>query len=452
MTASADRRNILLISMDDAVAFWKYKTVFGEILQTPNLDRICAQSTAFHAAYCQVPICGPSRAAMISGKSPFQSGFHNGTESVFDCVPPRDMWPYLLKKNGYFCSSAGKVEQRFVPLPPEIYHELYSDEPQSFRLDWRLPEAIRTEFGGFRNGFATVDEKDDKRFYDFQSSRSAIAFLRGYDREAPFYRGVGFYGPHGPWITPRRFKEMYDESRFTAPRAWERGFEEVAAIDAIAPSNFDTRKWKVWRKSVRNYFSALTHTDHHLGRVWDALKASRHADNTVVIIMADHGLHLGERNRFRKTTLWEQVANVPLIVHDPQNPVPQVVSDPVSTLDIGPTVMDYAGLPPLPGRTGRSLRPQVEWERFPDRAVPTFLFRNASVRKGKYRFIRYDDATTEFFDLSTDWWQTRNLGAEHPDYAAMQAAHADCCREYGFDPQAPEADIPLAVEAARAAG
>jgi arylsulfatase A-like enzyme len=128
---------------------------------------------------------------------------------------------------------------------------------------------------------------------------------------------------------------------------------------------------------------------------------------------------------------------VPLIIHDPEQPVAQVVSDPVALLDIGPTVMDYADLPPLDGSLGRSLRPQMDWARAHDRAVPTFLHQSAAVRKGKYRFIRYSDGSTQLFDLSKDWWQTRDLGPDHPAYAQMQAAHAACCLEYGFDVTAP---------------
>lgn len=433
--ASGTTKNILLFSFDDAVAFWKYKTLFGAELKTPNLDRICAQSTAFHSAYCQAPIFGPSRASFMSGQSPHQSGVLNREQDVFVRIPPEEMWPYLLKQHGYYSGSAGKVHHGgFKPLPQDKHEIIYSDQPQEFRLDWRLPERIRMEFGGYRNGYATVDPKYDKRFYDYQSATSAIEFLQTHDSKTPFYRGVGFFGPHGPYITPRAYKEMYKEKAFKAPAEWEAGFARSPFMDQHAPENLKTERWKHWKKSVRNYFSALTHTDHHLGRVWDALKASPHADNTVVIIISDHGLHLGERRRMRKTTLWEQVANVPLIIHDPDIPQAQVVTDPVALLDVAPTVMDYVGLPAGTNWLGRSLRPMLQGERDPDRAVPTFLDNSSAIRKGKYRFIRYEDGTTQFFDLEADWWQTTDLGPDHPDYAAMRAAHDACCHEHGFDP------------------
>ena len=433
MDRTGPRKNIMLITFDDGVAFWKYRNVFGATLQTPNLDRICAQSTAFHAAYCQSPICSPSRASFMSGQTPHQSGMTLPKMDMFGLIPPERMWPHTLKQQGYYTSSGGKIILGYVPLEDHIHDVLYCDKPKSFRVDWKVPKDISTGLGGFRGGRATDDPKHDRRFYDFQSSRSAMQFLATYDGDAPFYREVGFYGPHGPWITPRRFKDMYDEAEFEVPRAWADGFDSNPFFDTVSEENFDDKPLGYWRKSVRNYFSALSHVDHHLGRVWDALKASRHADNTVVIIASDHGMHLGERNRFRKHTLWEQVANVPLIVHDPAHPVANVVSDPVALLDIGPTVMDYAGLPPMSDCTGRSLRPLCEGDRAPDRAVLTVRGNNAAMRKGRYRYIRYEDGSTEFFDLAQDWWQTRNLGPDHPDYADTRAAHTACCRDYGFD-------------------
>ena len=442
--ASPVKRNVVLISLDDAVAFWKYKSIFGEMLQTPNLDRICAQSTAFHAPYCQAPVCSPSRASFMSGKAPHQSGVTGSDKNYFDKIPAEQMWPYKLKQNGYFCSSGGKVMRGFIPLPKDVHQTIFSDNRRRFTTgrrkrfheeDAEAGAVTYMEFGGFRGGLATTNETDDKNLYDHQVADAAKQFLKKYKGDAPFYREVGFSGPHGPWTTPRRFKEMYNEQKFQKPAAWEGGFDGAAIMDIDAPENIDTTQRRIWKKSVRNYFSALTHADYHLGRVWDAIKSSRHADNTMVIIVSDHGLHLGERNRFRKHTLWEQVANVPLIIHDPGQPIAQVVSDPVALIDVGPTVMDYTGLPPLEGCVGRSLRPQVEWERGEDRVVPTFFHDNAAIRKGKYRFIRYRDGSTQLFDLSKDWWQTKDLGPEHPAYEAMRMAHLACCMEYGFDVQ-----------------
>jgi len=437
------QKNILLICLDDAVAFWKYKSVFGEVLQTPNLDRICGQSTSFQAAYSQAPVCSPSRASFMTGLSPHQTGVTHSDPRYFDKISPLDLWPSRLKQHGYHTAPGGKVMRGYRALPQEVHETVYStpysDSHRRFSLarrksryaDGKIPDHM--EFGGYRGGMATTTKDADRNLYDNQVAEDAISFLKTYDGEAPFYREVGFQSPHGPWTTPRRFKEMYNFKAIRQPKDWAHGFDLDTPPADLVRENIESSRQRFWRQSVRNYFSALSYADYQIGRVWDALKASAHAENTLVIILSDHGMHLGERNWFGKSTLWEQAVNVPLIIHDPAQPVGQAVSDPVGLIDVGPTVMDCLGLPPIAGSPGRSLLPQMRWERAPDRAVPSFFYDHAAIRKGKYRFIRYGNGAEQFFDLSRDWWQTQNLGEAHPAYEPMRQAFDECCRDYGLE-------------------
>lgn len=431
-------KNLVLISFDDMVAVWHYRTAFGPVLQTPNLDRICAQSTAFHGACAQAPVCSPSRASFMSGLSPHQTGVLGSDPQYFDRLAPSSMWPYRLRQAGYFCSSGGKVMRGYAPLPAAVHRAIFSDDEKQFSIDRRprvhrrRAQGNRVEYGGFRGGLTTVDAAGDAELYDHQVAASAEAFFRDYTGPAPFYREVGFAGTHGPWATPKRFKEMYDPKDFKKPAAWKDGFDPCPAMDRAAPKNIDASHYRFWSRSLRNYFAAVSYVDFQLGRVWDALKASDHAGDTLVVLVSDHGLHLGERDRFRKHTLWEQVANVPLVVHDPSRPEGRVVTDPVALMDIAPTVMDYLDLAPRDGYVGRTLRPYVEGGGGdPDRAVPTFLDGHAAIRKGRYRYIRYDDGSEQLFDLETDWWQTKDLGPGHDACAPMRAAFADTCAAYG---------------------
>ena len=426
------RRNILLISLDDAFSYWKYRSQFGAELQTPNLDRICAVSSAFQSAYCQVPVCGPSRSSFMSGLTPHQLGIFDNYTNVFDVLRPEQMWSFRLKQEGYYCSNAGKVHHRFKPLPTPVHNVLYSHPPETINIGPGKNARIKN-YGGLMKGHGTTDPGYDNRYYDAQSAASAIRFLEGYDRPAPFYREVGFYHPHSPYKTPARFKDMYDEASFLQPEAWSSPHDRNAFADLFMQENMDTSDIATWRKSVRNYFSAFTHVDEHLGRVWDTLKASGHADNTVVIILADHGYHPGDKNRFRKYTLYEEAAGVPIIIHDPDAPEPREIGDPVALLDVGPTVLDYAGCPPMQHCAGKSLRPQVAGDTVPDRAVPTFFFGSASIRKGDYRYIRYQDGTCQLFDLTRDLWQLDDLSDSDPARAPMHDALVATCREYGLE-------------------
>ncbi|WBU63650.1 sulfatase-like hydrolase/transferase [Paracoccus aerodenitrificans] len=428
------KKNILVISFDDAIAYWRYKTIFSGELKTPNLDRICQVSSAFHSAYCQSPLCGPSRASLMSSQPPHVTGVHNNAKA-FQRLRPQDTWSYQLKVDGYFCSSGGKIHHGYKPLPQEVHDILYSDERKYFSADMKHNPNVPADItGGSGGGVSTTDPKDDARYYDDQSANSFINFISIYDRDQPFYREVGFFSPHTPFMTPKRFKDLYKPSLFEYPPEWSAEIDPEKTDPIPSWANFKTHKTRYWKLSIRNYFSAMSHGDYHLGRVWDALQASEHAKNTIVIILADHGMHLGEKRRFGKSTLLEQVANVPLIIYDPDSPRPQRIEDPVALLDVGPTVLNIANLPEMEGRLGRSLVPLMngtkEW---PDRTVPTLKRDSASVRKGRYRFIRYETGECEMYDLQNDWWQMAPLEPDHPDYDEVFEAHLACCRAHGLD-------------------
>lgn len=428
-------RNILLISFDDAVAPWPYKTAFHEPIRLPNLDKLCGVSTAFHSAYAQAPICGASRASMLTSRMPHELDIVDNSTIFFDRFGPEACWAYQLKQNGYFCSSGGKVHHKPTLRRPQ-HRVLYSDERKAFSIDNRLPRELRKRskrFGGFRNGRGAKDGIDDDFFFDKQAADSAISFLSDYEGSQPFYREVGFVSPHTPHITPARFKEMYDAENLRRPDDWDGYVADSPYVINNIPENEDFRSEGFWQKSVRNYFSAYSHGDYHLGRVLDALKSSGHADNTIVIVVSDHGFHLGNRNLFRKTTLWEQCLHVPIIIFDPARPIGQVVDDPVALLDVGPTVLDLSGITPSEELRGRSLRPMLAGERDPDRVVPSFYRKGVTIRKGRFRIIRYGKDDFQLFDLASDYWQLNNLGTDHEYFAPMRNALEIWAQEAGYD-------------------
>ena len=432
---SKSKKNILLISFDDCINYPRYRNKFGVALQTPNLDRIAKQSTYFQSAYCQSPVCGPSRASLMTAQTPHELGIFDNSINVFEKAEAKDIWTYKLKENGFFCSSGGKVHHGYKPLRRRHHSVLYSDEQKRFTDDFALPEGVeKRKDKGIRGGWSTVNEADDHIFYDSQVASSAVDFLENYDQDEPFYREVGFFSPHGPRFTPARFKDMYDWKKFERPEEWADGFDDHAFSQERMPQTPDLEKGNLnwWRYNVRNYFAGLSHGDYHLGRVWDALQASKFAKNTIVVIVSDHGFLLGVRNRFYKSTIWEQSAGVPIMIFDPERDGPQVIDDPVALLDVGPTILDYAGLGPLAHSVGRSLKPQVEGASDPDRVVPTFRFDNVSIRKGNYRFARYMDGSTQLFDLTKDEWNLHDLGDAHPEYAMMRKAMIENCAEYGL--------------------
>lgn len=426
-----NRKNVLLIGMDDAFSYWRFKHVFGAELKTPNLDRICDVSSAFTAAYCQIPVCGPSRSSAMSGLSPYETGIFDNYSSIFEVLRPEQMWQYRLKQEGYYCSTAGKIHHGYKPLPPAVHNTLYSHPARPVHFGPKR-DAPHKKVGGRTGGAGTTDPADDKLYYDYRSSQDAIRFLSSWKAEdGPFYREVGFHHPHPPFRTPMRFKDMYDIKDFIRPEDWKLGYDLSDFTGTFMQENMETDEAvEYWQQSVRNYFSALSHVDHHIGRVWDALQASLHAKNTIVVVFSDHGYHMGDKNRFRKFTLWEEATRVPFIVHDPDSPA-QMIDDPVSLTDMGPTILDYSGARPMQHSVGRSLRKLVEGEPYYNRAVPTFWYGSASVRYGDYRVTLYQDGSSEFHNVKTDPWLTQNVADTDPAYAEHRAALLQTCKDYG---------------------
>ncbi|MBJ2150940.1 sulfatase [Paracoccus sp. IB05] len=441
------RKNILLVSFDDAVAPWRYKSVFGAPLQIPVLDDLCAVSTAFHTALCQAPVCGPARASMMTTLMPHESQIFDNARYVFRQVPARECWISNLKAAGYFCSSGGKVHHSPV-LRPRHHAALYSDAAKEFSLDVKLPKEMKRRmkfYGGYRGGRGTEDGTDDDFFFDAQAATSAIGFLETYAGDAPFYRELGFFSPHTPHSTPARFKEQYDPAAFIRPEGWNGYVADAPYVTENIPESEEFRDLDFWQKSVRNYFSAYSHADYQLGRVLEVLRKSRHAANTVIMVVADHGFHLGNRNIFRKTTLWEQSLNVPLILFDPENPVPRVVTDPVAMIDVGPTLLDIANVAAPMRQCGQSLLPLVKGERAPDPVVPSFYKGHVTIRHGKYRLIRYQDGWYQLFDTEEDFWQLRDLGQNHPAFPEMRSALEDWLTRHAY--VAPPPDLAPAGDA-----
>lgn len=369
----------------------------------------------------------------MSGRSPFDTGILTNEIKAFDILKPDDIWSFYLKQNGYYCSSGGKVHHGYMPLPDKVHTQLYSDDRKFFPRDLQVRPGVTVEaLGGVGGGMATLDPEDDQGYYDAQSAQSFVEFLKNYDGRAPFYREVGFFSPHTPFITPARFKKLYRVADFQYPPEWDEEVKENGTLSDEVQANFRTHKKLHWQKSVRNYFSAVSHGDYHLGLVWDALQASPHGKDTIMVLLTDHGLHLGEKRRFGKSTLLEQVANVPLIIFDPKRPVRQDIKDPVALIDVGPTVLDMVGLPLPPNNLGRSLLPLLAGTDVGHaRSVPTFRADGASIRKGRFRFTRTAAGKAVVHDLVEDWWQRHPHGPDHPAFSELSEAHRAVCADYG---------------------
>jgi iduronate 2-sulfatase len=426
-----ERPNILLIMVDDLN---DYLGVLGHPnAQTPHMDSLAEGGVLFTNAHCQAPICGPSRASLMSGLRPSTTGIYGQIDDE-DLRGASEMMHYVkflpeyLRDEGYYTMGIGKLFHRhapegvldesggrnggFGPTPPDGDH---------FKWD---AKGTSTDWGAY--------PADNAEMPDVQSAEWAVERLgRSYDQ--PFFLGVGFFRPHVPWYVPQEWFDRYEADQLVTPPYRPDDFEDIPGIAhridtlPMMPST----KWAIqsgeWPKILEAYLACITFVDAQIGKVLEALEHSPHADNTVVILMSDHGYRLGEKGTFAKNCLWEEATRVPLMIGGPGIAGGRTCEDPVELLDLYPTILDLAGLPAYALNEGKSLRPVLMGGALPeDRvAITTYGRNNHAVISKNFRYIRYEDGTEELYDLWKDPHSFHNAAAE-PAYAAVKsnlAAH-----------------------------
>ena len=427
-------QNFLFIALDDCPSF-EILSQFGVPLVTPGIDQLRAVGTDFTRAYCEIAVCKPARWAVMSGYSAFRTGIFDLGEDEWRTLAPQQLWPYRLKQAGFYNSTRGKIFHGYGPIPADHHRVLYSHEPEG--LSFGPPTSWpRNDYGGGLGSFGYLDQPGapvDHEYYDYKSVRSAMDFLTAHDPDKPFYCEVGLHHPHTGWDTPDWCKQAYDEASIIAPSSWAGGFDLTEfgrnMMLSLSEEGEPFDDW--WRKTLRNQLSAVTHAAAEIDRLLTHLWASPHAANTMVVLYSDHGYHSGDRWSWHKFTMYEESARAPLMIYVPGQ-TPRVVNDPVSHMDIGQTILDYAGLPLMDHCPGISLRPYIEGGAIPDRWVPTYWYGSASATDGETRIIRYQDGTSEFYDISTNQHLVDRLPETDPRFAPALEGLLDECEKRGY--------------------
>ncbi|MFT5493579.1 MAG: choline-sulfatase [Limisphaerales bacterium] len=409
--AEPQRPNILIISIDD-LNDWVGCLGGHPNALTPNIDRLARRGTLFANAHCQAPICTPSRASMVLGKFPSTTGMYflqPGLASYKD-RKPGDVLMQHFSAEGYHTMGAGKFvhganEKQyfdehgggmggFGPFPPEkLNHK------EGHKLwDW----------GAYPN--------DESEMPDYKVADWVTERLRR-KQDKPFLLVAGFWRPHVPMYAPPKWIEKFPLDSIELPKVMKGDRDDLPTyakeltIGLPAPRHEWFVKNKQWKKAIQGYLSSVAFVDAQAGRVLDALDASPYAKNTIVVLLSDHGWHLGEKERWAKRSLWEDGVRVPLIIAAPEFKTGQTSKRPVGLIDIFPTLLDLTGLPPKNDLEGRSLRPlltspNADWDR---PILSTFCPNNHSLRSTDFHYIRYGDGSEELYDMRTDLHEWHNL-------------------------------------------
>lgn len=366
------------------------------MVQTPNLDKLAAKGVHFCRAYCNNPVCTPSRSTMITGKTPRQHGcLTNG------CIlPDQPTLPAQLAAAGYETHAVGKLHlQPFgcdcaegmsnwrdpkhrLPMPYYGFqhvdyvggHVHYSFGDYKRWLDGRDPKAHdRLKGTGTGKGECFCIDLPPEMHYNNWIADRTIAALD--TRQTPFFLWSSFPDPHHPFAACGLYAEMYDPDDVPLPANWREHVDDVpflAACRACSPMHHVDEESEL-RGIIAQTLGMITHVDDCIGRVLDALEERGLAETTVIGFMADHGEYLGSHG-LKMKGVWphEALWNIPFIWYDPRG-TPGVCDDPVSLLDVVPTVADYAGVDTAgfntrnhdgarAGLPGQSLRPRLRGE------------------------------------------------------------------------------------------
>lgn len=413
--------NVLMICIDD-LNDWLGCMDGHPNAKTPNMDRLAAQGVLFNNAHCQAPLCGPSRASLMTGLRPSTTGIYgmiDDNKITRDNPVTEDIifLPQYLKNNGYHTMGIGKIFHHhapdglfdesggrvpgFGPTPPERF--VWSGDPGKEGYS-----RTSTDWGAF--------PETDSLMPDYQSAQWTIERLnRDYDQ--PFFLAVGFLRPHVPWYVPQKWFDLHPLEDIKTPPYLENDLDDIPAIvnEIDDLPMMPSTQWAIesgeWPKIVQSYLACVSFVDFYVGEILNALENSPYAENTIVVLWSDHGYRLGEKGTFAKHCLWEEGTKAPLIFAGLGIEKGKTVHSSAEMLSIYPTLLDLCGLEPYERNEGVNLAPLLrgESETAGEFALTTYGWGNHGIRMENYRYIRYQDGSEELYDHRTDPNEWHNL-------------------------------------------
>lgn len=369
VAAAADGRpNVLFIAVDDLAATLG---CYGDpVALTPQIDRLAADGTVFRRAYCQLPLCNPSRASLLTGLRPDQIRVYDLDRHFRDERPDAVTLPQLFKQNGYYVARVGKLYHYNVPAgigtngldDAESWSEVFNPKGRDTREEDEIINAEPHRPISAALSWLAADGADAEQTDGMIASR-AIRLLEEH-RDEPFFLGVGFFRPHTPYVAPRKYFDLYPLNRIRYPFAPPNDRDDIppAAFAHNCPVPNYGLDPAVCLQAKQAYYASVSFVDAQVGRLLEALDSLGLADNTVVVLWSDHGYHLGEHNGvWQKRCLFEESALSPLVVRSPDSAARgRVAEEVVEFVDVYPTVAELCGLTAPADLPGRSLRPLLD--------------------------------------------------------------------------------------------
>jgi len=427
--ADTKKPNVLFFAVDD---LRPELNCYGKTwIKSPNIDRIAKRGMVFNRAYCQQAVCSPSRSSLLTGTRPDSTKVWDLVTHFRDAEPNIATLPQHFKQNGYFVQGMGK-----------IFHPGYDDE-RSWSIPWQTPQAPNYAKG------KSEDVKDEDKpkakagpafeagevadnFYkDGMVADLAVKTLKTIGKKSePFFLAVGFAKPHLPFVSPKKYWDMYNPAEIKlAPNPYHpEDSPEYALTNSNELRNYTNMPAKgpitddLARQLKHGYYAAVSYTDAQVGKVLDELEKQGLANNTIIVLWGDHGWKLGEHGEWAKHTNYENDANAPLLLSAPGMKSAGKHTDAlVEFVDIYPTLADLAGLSLPSHLEGVSFKPLLDdpnrkWKPAAFSQYPRKKLMGYSMRTDRYRFTVWVDRedhskidAIELYDHKVDPQENRNI-------------------------------------------
>lgn len=465
LAPAAEKPNVLFLISDDLN---NYLGCYGDPrAKTPHIDDLASRGVRFDRAYCTFPLCGPSRNSMLTGLYPNSSGILANSQIFRQTIPSHQSLSQAFRLDGYFAARIGKLYHYNVPNSIGTNGH---DDPGSWELELNPAGVDRLEeeddiftltpgqFGGTLSWYASP--KSDEHHTDAMLASDAGWVLErcAKQKDRPFFLAVGFFRPHTPYVAPKDpYFGWYPEKEMPLFPAIDKNPPEVpAAALGSYKKEQDKLTDELRQQCVQAYYASISFMDAQVGRVVEALDRLGLAENTIIVFTSDHGYHMGEHGLYQKQSLFEGSARVPLLIVAPTNVLPgavkgTVVKEPVSHLDLYPTLTELAGVKAPDNLQGQSLAPMLKDPEAKGRGwaltqvvrggvgkpkgsaakgAGAKRFFGYSLRTPRYRYTEWDEGAqgSELYDHENDPGELVNLAGK-PGHAEIVAGLSQLLRE-----------------------
>lgn len=446
--APPGKLNVLHIISDDLCN--RLSCYHDPMVKSPNIDKLAARGVLFEHAYCQYPLCNPSRASFMTGLRPDTTKVYENQTYFRDVVPDAVTIAQSFQKAGYSTARVGKIYHYGVPRQigtdgmddPVSWEERYNPKGRDVD-DIGIVEVLelgpdgkaRTVTGkklentGGTLSWLAADGVDAEQTDGIGAAEAVRMLEARAKQDKPFYLAVGFYRPHTPYVAPKKYYDMYSREKIPLPKI-PANLNELFPAPALATQkpmqlamSDDLR-----RTAIQAYSASTTFMDAQVGLLLDALDRLGLTHNTIVVFHSDHGYHLGEKNLWQKQSIFEESARVPLIVSVPGNGAKgKRCTHPVELVSLHKTLTDLCGISADSKTEGYSLRPLVEkpdadWEHPAHSQVQRKNkegpIMGRSVRTDRWRYTEWNEGQqgVELYDHDNDPGEMKNL-ANDPAHA-----------------------------------